>query len=711
MSYLINKFNGDSLVVLEDGTLDISTSLGLVGRNYSGYGETFNENFVFLLENFANEEPPSRPLEGQLWFDTSNEILKIYNGTDWGVVGAAELSDTPPQDKRPGSLWLDTSSNSLNIWSGTTWLFIGPESAQGFGITRARSTVLTDDNNNLQPVILLTINDTVIGLIANNTFRLSLNDSISGFLDIKPGINLSSSVSFNGSLSGVSSSATILESTRTINGIGFNGSQDITITANTTNTLVAGSYIDGSNFNGAQTVVWDIDATSSNQSGRIVARDANGNFSAGTISANIVGDLTGDVISTNTSRFNIVIADEIRGAVLSGNAFTASKLRNPVEINGVDFDGSQNITIPIAGTEVSGDTLASNIKFSGLESVGILQSLRVNDLGITVGSGNELQLSVPGSSPRINSGQGTLEITSNNAGVNLYHSTRSPSGRTTLSPTSSQIDIGSSSQQFSRIYAETIFGQLNGNASTATLAERSSNLQGGGLGAIPYQTSSGTTSFVPPVANKILKSNASGIPSWGDPVFPNLIPGEYIDGESYAGSTEQTWNIEATVTNTPSKLVARDANGNFSAGTITASLNGNSSTATTLQTARTINGVAFNGTANITIVDSTKAPIDSPTLTGTPKSVTPPSTDNSTRIATTEYVKTVFGTRPFWAGDTNLSNVISTYSGFPAGTRVSFWEERSYTRSANSNGGRISIVDRYRRTVEKAQNGTWFDIG
>ena len=76
MAYIINKTNGAQLVVLEDGTVNTSTSVGLVGRNYTGYGEIQNENFVGLLENFANNNPPPRPLEGQTWFNTSLNTLK-----------------------------------------------------------------------------------------------------------------------------------------------------------------------------------------------------------------------------------------------------------------------------------------------------------------------------------------------------------------------------------------------------------------------------------------------------------------------------------------------------------------------------------------------------------------------------------------------------------------------------------------------------------
>ena len=79
-----------------------------------------------------------------------------------------------------------------------------------------------------------------------------------------------------------------------------------------------------------------------------------------------------------------------------------------------------------------------------------------------------------------------------------------------------------------------------------------------------------------------------------------LTRGTYLTGANFNGSAATTWAVDATTTNTASKVVARDGSGNFAAGTITAALTGNASTATTLQTARTINGTSFNGSANIT---------------------------------------------------------------------------------------------------------------
>src|SRR6056300_245840 len=81
----------------------------------------------------------------------------------------------------------------------------------------------------------------------------------------------------------------------------------------------------------------------------------------------------------------------------------------------------------------------------------------------------------------------------------------------------------------------------------------------------------------------------------------SLTPGDYLTGSAYTGALNQTFAVDATSTNVVNKVVARDGSGNFSAGTITADLSGNASTATTLQTARTINGVSFNGSGDIIV--------------------------------------------------------------------------------------------------------------
>lgn len=94
MAYTIIKSNGQVLTTIADGTINTtSTSLGLPGRNYAGYGQTLDTNFVRMVENFANTAPPPNPLKGQLWYDTNSQILKVCP-TDGETVAANWLSLT-----------------------------------------------------------------------------------------------------------------------------------------------------------------------------------------------------------------------------------------------------------------------------------------------------------------------------------------------------------------------------------------------------------------------------------------------------------------------------------------------------------------------------------------------------------------------------------------------------------------------------------------
>ena len=88
MAYEINKTNGNAITVLDGTKNTTSTSLTLVGRLSQYYGETFNENFVRLLENFALPSAPSYPITGQLWYDTGTDNIKAFNGSTWYTVGS-----------------------------------------------------------------------------------------------------------------------------------------------------------------------------------------------------------------------------------------------------------------------------------------------------------------------------------------------------------------------------------------------------------------------------------------------------------------------------------------------------------------------------------------------------------------------------------------------------------------------------------------------
>jgi hypothetical protein len=156
-----------------------------------------------------------------------------------------------------------------------------------------------------------------------------------------------------GNLTGVATSSLKLENSRSINGVSFNGTTDINITAPTPTSLVPGQYVQGDEFNGSVSRSWNVLATPNNDAEKIVARDAQGNFVAGTITANIVGNITGNVASMGVSNFNILNASQISGTLTgnsSGNAGSATRLQTPRTINGVLFDGTSPITVKSSTT-------------------------------------------------------------------------------------------------------------------------------------------------------------------------------------------------------------------------------------------------------------------------------------------------------------------------------------------------------------------------
>ena len=143
MAYTINKYNTAQLTVVQDGTLDQTTDIKLVGKNYAGYGEIQNENFVFLLENFAGSGQPPRAITGQLWFDTANSKLKFNDGTKWRTTGGAEISATSPAGLATGDFWWDTTNEQLYAYNGGDFVLVGPQDA-GSGITQMQSKTVRD---------------------------------------------------------------------------------------------------------------------------------------------------------------------------------------------------------------------------------------------------------------------------------------------------------------------------------------------------------------------------------------------------------------------------------------------------------------------------------------------------------------------------------------------------------------------------------------
>ena len=294
MSYTINLTNATTLATLSDGTIDQShTSLTLIGRNYAGYGQFLNENFVKLLENFANPpsnglgnstDGPPNPLKGQLWWDTRNNILRVWTGNSWKISTGATAQSSAPTDVSAigGDLWFDTVNVQLKVYTGSAWVTIGPQITPATGNTGAFPTTMYDTNVPPQShvVIQFQIQNTVYAILAKEGFSTTLT----GFASIVPGLNLSTNY--------------------------LAPQTNIQSVLSTPNTLVQRDATAGINANA-------VTATSV-ISGVVNATNIYGNFSG-----NLAGNVSAGVVNATTVTSQAFIA----GSGYVGNILTANQSR------------------------------------------------------------------------------------------------------------------------------------------------------------------------------------------------------------------------------------------------------------------------------------------------------------------------------------------------------------------------------------------------
>jgi len=202
MAYTINRYNNATLTVVEDGTIDQTTDLKLVGKNYAGYGEIQNENFVFLLENFAGSNQPPKAISGQVWFDSGNSKLKFFDGTKWRTTGGAEIASSQPAGLAEGDFWWDTANEQLYAYNGADFILVGPQDA-GDGVTQMQSRTVRDNltPSNARSIIAATINDEVVFIISGAEFTIDSSDAenaIAGFDVVRKGVTLKNTTNATG---------------------------------------------------------------------------------------------------------------------------------------------------------------------------------------------------------------------------------------------------------------------------------------------------------------------------------------------------------------------------------------------------------------------------------------------------------------------------------------------------------------------------------
>ena len=340
MAYTINKTDGTELVVITDGTRDTSTSLQLFGKSFSGFGEGLNENLVKLLENAANSSAPSTPLRGELWFDTSTNQLKVYDGSSFKPTGGAKSQASAPSNPSAGDIWHDSTNDQLYVYTGSAFLLVGPVYTKGQTLSGFSIETLASSGGN-KVVASMYAGNTRVAILSKETFTPSVSQS--GFAEIKAGLTLNSTL------------GAVFEGTNT-----QAANIDVSSTSNASATVIAG--------------------------GNFLRADANdtttGSLTVDNNTGVIVGDSQELTISVDSN--NVIMAQTAQDKNFSFTINDGGVTKTPLAFAG----STGNITLT-GVTGITGDvTITGNLNVSGEYNATSVNVNTYDDAFIKLNNGN-----------------------------------------------------------------------------------------------------------------------------------------------------------------------------------------------------------------------------------------------------------------------------------------------------------------------------------
>jgi len=194
MAYTVNKSNSSASpnqYIVQDGVVNTQTDLSFIGKGYAGYGELIGENFLHLLENFAGTSEPSKPIQGQLYYDSTNNRLKVYTGTLFVPAGGnVPYQSTTPSGIQQGDLWIDSDTGQLFYWDGSQNVLVGPPASTG-SLNGFIFETVTDSTGTSQNITKWYSDGTLIAIISDTEFIPQ--STITGFATVKKGITFTTS--------------------------------------------------------------------------------------------------------------------------------------------------------------------------------------------------------------------------------------------------------------------------------------------------------------------------------------------------------------------------------------------------------------------------------------------------------------------------------------------------------------------------------------
>ncbi len=399
-----------AIEVFDNTTNASDTSLKFSGRNTTNYGTVVAENFLHLLENFAGPNQPVNAVEGQLWYNNTDELLYVYDGSSWQTASGVKTGNTEPASSKLGDIWVNTDNQQVFIYSGASWILVGPLYSTGVKSGPIVET-LVDVDNNKHFVVVVYSEGIPVSITSSSSF--TPKPSIPGFSSgVAIGITLSDQITTSGNIivrprfTGTATSADAL--------------------------IVNNSIVQSGNFLRGDT------KSTTNYQLNVLSNDGLKVGSDGTFSLFVSNK---DAVIYNAATDGSV---DIRNNNVNGRPVSILKVVNQrVGVNNVnpqetlDVSGNQRLAgiLSVTDTTAAADLGTASAKFSG--GVAISKNLIV---------GTTLQVS------------GTASTS-------------------TILPLDSARNLGSQSQKWNTIHAQTInattfngsfVGNFTGNANTAT---------------------------------------------------------------------------------------------------------------------------------------------------------------------------------------------------------------------------------------------------
>jgi hypothetical protein len=461
MAYTINLTDGTFFATITDGTINTASSMTLVGKNYAGYGEFLDENFIHLLENGSNTTAPAAPLTGQLWWDKTNTLLKVYTGTTFKTISAATSSATQPTSNVTGDLWYDTTNQQLKVYTGTTFLVVGPGYTSAQGTSGAIPETILNNVGATRYITSLYVNSVRVGIVYDGASFTPEAALLAAFPTIYPGITLSASVG-SAVFAGTATNAALLDS--------LDSSDFMRATANTATTgrlqvnNANGIYIGTSNVVNISQSTNDGIIANPVSTGNLIVRTnvggttytvataygANGVFAianAATVGTTL--SVTGNITGANLNTGGLA---SVTGNVIGGNLVTLG-LANVASLSATANVNAGNLRTTGLISATGNITSAANISGTyilgnGSQLTGISAAVSVSKIS---NGTSEANIGAAGGNANISIG-GTSNVVVFTTGTAYFISDISVSGIQKIG-SNAVGNIGSSSNYFNQVFA------------------------------------------------------------------------------------------------------------------------------------------------------------------------------------------------------------------------------------------------------------------